>query len=293
MFVCLAVSCDVVSVSSSPLLLLSVSGGNTHNEDRSVELKTGNKANIHVVCCASRIYELRALLAVAKQYIVGDKVDAKGISVELTKFLNTFFPIHASLNHVVMGVDDGIIKLRLESVLSFAERRAADCVGTFSAKLAHEFVMICGAINSKAAHAKFFNYFEMSSAENLEKNKTDLLALSDAEESTAIMSGFQMGEALMKGIKGMKESLVPFGDNDIGKAVTAMTDSLAKVQETFMNETSVPGKLLGHCCIIQSLYRELEAGETRQILITKCQKSFAKKTYLKADPHMRMVMDQA
>ena len=114
----------------------------------------------------------------------------------------------------------------------------------------------------------------MSSAEKLEENKALLLNLSDAEESAAIMTGFQSAETLMKGIKGRNDSFMPFGDSEIGKAVTAMTDTLARAQETFANDTSMPGKLLGHCCVIQCLYRELEAGETRQILITKCQKTF-------------------
>ena len=207
--------------------------------------------------------------------------------------MNTFFRFHSALKQFAVAIDSqGLERARLETIFSSAEERSVEIIGLFRHKLSREFLKICEKIFKLGSGDQYTAFFRMCSVEELEKNKDKLMSFTDLEQTGQTMTLFQTSEALTKGIEGMDESMTSFGDGSIGKAVNEMKEKVMKVQETFGAETESPGKLLRHCCIVQALFRELEAGETRRMLACKCVKRVTKKQYLRTDAHMQMFLDQ-
>ena len=62
-----------------------------------------SQVDVHGVCCSSRYFELRAMLSEAQDLINGEDVDGKAMSVEFTKFVNTFGPVSSALLQIVEG----------------------------------------------------------------------------------------------------------------------------------------------------------------------------------------------
>ena len=110
------------------------------------------------------------------------------------------------------------------------------------------------------------------------------------------MQAFQLAEAMQKVTSDIaekiNESFIKFDDEEVKKVVKTISQAIVTAEEEFNKATKDSAKILGHMCVLQSVHRDLEPGETRSALVSKCKKSFAKKKYLCSEPHMSMWLDQ-
>ena len=313
--------------------------------NKAYEIVIGDKqeaVDVRAVCCASRFFELRAMLSEAREFLALDGTDSKALAVEFGKFVFAFGPISSSLQQIVEGLfisdtdvdavlaivwnrmdvaHDGCrrllcitdinvalrivwhlimiisgfptseIKTRLQAVLQRANEMGDATVTKFTANLNNAYEIFAKQINSAAADPKLTEFSTLSaSQEQVKQNKTKLVELASAEEASTIMNLFQVSSKLITTITSLTEATLP-SEAGIFAAYKTSLEKLGESKALFNAGTEGAGRLLGHMCIVQSVFRSLEAGETRQSLIQKCRKSFQKKAYLKYDPHMWMVMD--
>ena len=183
------------------------------------------------------------------------------------------------------------MRTRLQAVLQRAIEVAMEVVTMFTAKIIRIFDDYTQAVKIAHANDDVKEFVSKSaSQEHVAENKERLVELASSDAASEIMKAFQTSFKLVSGIVAMNE-IKPTAAGDIMEFYSKSVETVAQKKTDFESATFDAGKVLGHMCIVQSTFRSLEAGETRQSLIEKCRKSFQKKTYLKHDPHMWMVMD--
>ena len=254
------------------------------------------KVEIHYVCLASRFYEVRLLSAAADLVIKDNQEDAKVALTAMHQHLDALGPIFATTKHMLASYEDGAVKKRLHSIMAHVQGHTILQIRKFSEKIIAAFDKVKHSIVKQGSDTAFTNFIQKTGADTLDEHRNTLLEVCDSKPATELMKFFNTVEVWQKSVKTMQADFEPittaFQEEDVTAAVEKACTDVGEAEKEFGSESEETGTILGHMCILQSLYRKLEPGETRAALVGKCKKSFTKKVYLKAEPHMKIMLEQ-
>ena len=222
-------------------------------------------------------------------------MDAKVALTAMHQHLDALGPIFATTKHMLASYEDGAVKKRLHSIMAHVQGHTILQIRKFSEKIIAAFDKVKHSIVKQGSDTAFTNFIQKTGADTLDEHRNTLLEVCDSGAATELMKFFNTVEVWQKSVKTIQADFEPittaFQEEDVTAAVEKACTDVGEAEKEFGSESEEPGTTLGHMCILQTLYRKLEPGETRAALVGKCKNTFTKKCISRRS-HMKIMLEQ-